>query len=90
MIDKDYINKLASSLYFELTDNEVNKIIGEIKQLDAQLQATNITPKNLKNSPVNYSRAVNCASFRKDQPVKKQDKDYLSNATVVNKYVVGK
>lgn len=90
MIDKEYINKLASSLYFELSDNETKKIIKEIQDLDAQLQATNITPKNLKASPVNYSRAVNCATFRKDKPVKKQDKDYLSNATVANKYVVGK
>ncbi len=90
MIDKENINKLASSLYFELSEEETEKIIKEIQQLDKQLQATNVDPKNLNVKPVNYTRAVNCATFRKDQPEQKQDKDYLANAEVANKYVVGK
>ena len=90
MIDKEYIKKLTASLCFELSDNQTNQIINEIELLDKQLQQAEISLKNLKAQPTNYSRAVNCSTFRKDVVSFKQDKEYLSNAKVINNYVVGK
>ncbi len=88
MIDKEYIKRLTNSLCFELSDEQTNKIIKEIQELDEELKHSNY--EKHQASPVCYTRAVNCAKFRKDVPDKQLDKDYLSNATVADKYVVGK
>lgn len=88
MIDKDYIKRLAQSLCFELSDEQTNAIIKEIQELDEELKQSNY--EKHQASPVYYTRVVNCAKFRKDVPDKQLKKDYLSNAKVVDKYVVGK
>ncbi|MCQ3907704.1 MAG: hypothetical protein MJ219_03020 [Mycoplasmoidaceae bacterium] len=90
MIDKEYIKHLTKNLCFELSDEQTNKIIKEIQDLDRQLKESNFEVDNIKFAPVNNPRVINFAKLRPDIPDKKLDKDYLSNAKVANKYVVGK
>lgn len=90
-IDQAYIKELAHSLYFEFSDEQLQKIIKEIQELDDELQKTNFKELTGNYTPVNYTRVSNCAVLRRDdQPDKKYDKDYLSNAKKADKYVVGK
>ncbi|MCQ3914955.1 MAG: hypothetical protein MJ201_04300 [Mycoplasmoidaceae bacterium] len=90
-IDQEYIKELARSLYFELSDEQLQKIVAEIQELDEQLQRANFSELTSKFTPVCYTRVSNCAKLRRDdEPDKKYDKDYLSDAKKADKYVVGK
>lgn len=88
MIDKDYIKHLSKNLCFELSDEQTNKILKELQDLDDMMLATHFDDKIY--SPVNGPRVINYAKFRKDVPDKDLKKDYLSNAKKADKYVVGK
>jgi len=90
MIDKKQIEELAKNLCFEEDKDQIEKVIQDIKGLDNDLKDINIDPNSIDAIPVDYPRVVNCASLRKDVPEQKEDKDYLSNAKVANKYMVGK
>jgi len=90
MIDKNYIKKLAKTLCLEEDEDQIEKVIQDIIALNDELKNINIDPNSIDAIPVDYPRVVNCASLRKDVPSKKTDKDYLNNAKVANKYVVGK
>lgn len=90
-IDQEYIKELARSLYFEFTNEQLQKIVKEIQELDDELQQANFEQLIAKHTPVNYTRVTNCAKLRRDDAAdKKYDKDYLSNAKKADKYVVGK
>ncbi|XQP55146.1 MAG: hypothetical protein ACOQNV_00025 [Mycoplasmoidaceae bacterium] len=90
-IDQEYVKELAHSLFFEFDDEQLQKIIKEIQELDDELQKTDFQKLVGSYTPVNYTRVTNCAKLRRDdQPDKKYDKDYLSNAKKADKYVVGK
>ncbi|MCQ3908476.1 MAG: hypothetical protein MJ200_02795 [Mycoplasmoidaceae bacterium] len=90
-IDQAYIKELSHSLFFDFSDKQLEKIIKEIQELDDELQKTNFDKLVGSYTPVNYTRVSNCAKLRRDdQPDKKYDKDYLSNAKKADKYVVGK
>lgn len=89
-IDHDYVKALARSLYFEFSDEQLEKIVKEIQELNEQLEKENFSELTSKYTPVNYTRVVNCAKLRQDKPDKQLEKDYLSNAKKADKYVVGK
>ncbi len=86
MIDRQYIKQLAKSMCFDVSDEQADKIVTEIKELNDSLQHILKTDA----TPVNYARAVNYASLRHDVADKQLEKDYLSNAKKADKYVVGK
>lgn len=89
-IDRDYVKQLARSLYFEFSDEQLEKIVKEIQELDDQMHKANLEELIKKYTPVNYTRVTNCAKLRQDKPDKQLNKDYLSNAKKADKYVVGK
>ncbi|MBQ0045780.1 MAG: hypothetical protein KBS35_02725 [Mycoplasma sp.] len=90
-IDQDYIKRLARSLFFDFSDEQLQKIVKEIQELDDQLQLANFEELIAKFTPVDHPRVSNCAKLRRDDEAdKKYDKDYLSNAKKADKYVVGK
>lgn len=89
MIDKEYIKQLAKKLYIELDDEQLDKVTDEINEMEKQLAEyrKDINPATI---PADYPRVKNCAVLRKDIISKPAKKDYLSNAKVADKYVVGK
>lgn len=88
MVDKKYVSELAQKLFFELSDEQLDLVQKEIVDLENQLD---LYKKEIdsKSIPANFPRVKNCATLRKDV-VEQTEGDYLSNAKVVNKYVVGK
>jgi len=90
MIDKNYLKELTKSLRFNLDDEQVDKLVMELSEIDGMIQHAKKTV-DPSITPVNYPRVKNCGKLRKDTPVDNKDKkEYLSNAKVADKYVVGK
>lgn len=90
MNNKNYLKELAKSLFFELSDEQIEKLSVEMDEIQEMIDQAKKTVDD-KVEPSNYPRVVNCSSLRKDVPVvNEKKKDYLSNAKVADKYVVGR
>lgn len=89
-IDHSYIKKIAKSMFFELTDDQVNDIVQKIQCLNDLCIKNDFESITSKFTLANYTRTVSCSKFRQDIPDKKYNKDYLLNAKKNGKYVEGK